>query len=69
MFFSYSCPAFSPSKPWHRCEIEGVRPLEGVKERVVVIGDVHGELDGFREILEATGLIKKGADENGADDE
>ena len=57
------------SKQWDRYEIEGVKPLEGVKERVVVVGDAHAELDGFREIIEATGLIKKGADENGADDE
>ncbi|MDP2920918.1 MAG: hypothetical protein Q8O12_00920 [Candidatus Omnitrophota bacterium] len=49
--------------------LKGVTPLKGVEGKVCVIGDIRGNPSLFREILEGLSLIKKGADENGLEDE
>ena len=54
---------------WTSRALEGVEPLKNVKQKVYAVGDIHAELDGFREILEGLELIRKGSDENGLEDE
>jgi len=57
------------SEMWTYVELEDIEPMQGVKRRLVTAGDIHGELQGFREILEGTGLIKRGKGLDGLDDE
>ncbi|MBL7069572.1 MAG: hypothetical protein ISS34_06920, partial [Candidatus Omnitrophica bacterium] len=54
-----------------RRRIEGVRAMEIPEgfDRVVTVGDIHGDLDGLREVLEGLGLIRRGAREDGQHDE
>ncbi|MDD4956121.1 MAG: metallophosphoesterase [Candidatus Omnitrophica bacterium] len=61
-------PAQGLSALWEYEEIPRVKPLSGVDRRVVVVGDIHGDLDAFRNILENTGVIKRGDDPDGKED-
>ena len=54
---------------WQCRPILGAAPLQGVDKPVFCIGDIHADLEGFREILEGLGLIKKGVAADGSEDE
>ncbi|MDD4899260.1 MAG: ATP-binding protein [Candidatus Omnitrophica bacterium] len=54
---------------WRLIRLAGVAALQGVGGDVMTIGDIHAELQGLRDMLAGLGIIKKGNDENGLDDE
>ena len=54
---------------WSYESLDEVEPMRGMTRRVVTAGDIHGEFQGLREILEGTGLIRRGRGFDGLDDE
>ncbi|MBD3379398.1 MAG: hypothetical protein GF408_02935, partial [Candidatus Omnitrophica bacterium] len=59
---------YNVSDSWESVEIPEVEGLSGERGGFYVVGDIHADLEAFRDILAGLGLIRKGAGSDGLND-